>query len=153
MEVLLMNANQSFCPSCGEPHEPGVQFCAKCGGKLGEVQQQPQGQAPAPVYPGGDAKGFFGKLFDVSFKDFITLEILSVIFIIEIVLAVLGTLAMVIIFFTISVPVGVIFLLLSPVIFILLIIFYRLQLEVTALLFRMGGHLKGIAKEKGVDTE
>lgn len=83
------------------------------------------------------SKGFFVRLFDFSFSDFITPTIVAILYGILIVLCGLGALVGVIFGFTRGVGLGIIALILSPVVFLLSVIFSRVYLEVVVALVRI----------------
>jgi len=90
-----------------------------------------------PVISADDAKGFVGMLMDFSFSDFITPKIIKVLYIIGIVLAglvALGILASFVMAGGASILIGIIA---APVAFILYVIFARVWLEITLVLFRI----------------
>ncbi len=83
------------------------------------------------------AKGFFAKLFDFSFRDFITPTIISILYGIFLVLAGLGAIAFIVNGFRMGVGYGIIFLIVSPLVFLLIAIIYRILLEAMIALIRI----------------
>ena len=101
-----------------------------------------------------DAGSFFGKLLDFSFKEFVSLQIVKYLYIIAIVLAGISALGMVITGFSnmqYSFLEGLVRVLLSPVFFILMVLFARLVLEALVATFRIAENTTKILeiKEKG----
>ena len=101
-----------------------------------------------------DAGSFFGKLFDFSFKEFVSLQIVKYLYIIAIVLAGISALGMVITGFSNMQYLfleGLVRVLLSPVFFILMVLFARLVLEALVATFRIAENTTKILeiKEKG----
>ncbi len=95
-----------------------------------------------------EGKGFFGDLFDFEFKDFITVRIIKVIYILGMILIGIGALiALVgglsrgggasIIFTVLVVPLGAL----------LMIIFFRVYLELVVVIFRIGENSTEIVRK------
>ena len=91
------------------------------------MQQQMQQQS----------KGFFAKLFDFSFRDFITPTIIAILYGIMIAIAAIGAIAMIVAGFTQGVGLGIVALIFSPVIFLLYVIMFRVYLEIVVALIRI----------------
>jgi hypothetical protein len=81
--------------------------------------------------------GFFGRLFDTSFKSFITLSIVQLVYRLFIGLAVLGTLGFIIACFAADSTAGIVALIFGPLLFLLYVIMTRLYLEIVVVLFRI----------------
>lgn len=92
-----------------------------------QVQQQFQQQS----------KGFFARLFDFSFRDFITPTIIAILYGILIAIAVIAAIAVIVSGFTQAWWLGLIALILSPVIFLLYVIMFRVYLEIVVALIRI----------------
>jgi ACR3 family arsenite efflux pump ArsB len=99
-------------------------------------------------------KGFLGDLFDFGFEDFITVRIIKVIYILGMILIGIGALiALVgglsrgggtsIIFTVLVVPLGAL----------LMIIFFRVYLELVVVIFRIGENSTEIARKLGAGSE
>lgn len=87
-----------------------------------------------------DSGSFFGKLFDFSFKEFISLQIVKYLYIIGIVFAGLSALGMIGVGFSdmrYSFLGGLVKVLLSPVFFVLMVLVVRLVLEALVATFRI----------------
>lgn len=97
-------------------------------------------------------QGFFGKLFDFSFKEFITPSIIKIIFWIIIILIAISVLFSIVQGFMQGFGSGIISLILAPIFGFLGVIIARVYMELIMLFFRILGLLEGIAREKGVDT-
>ncbi|HED24047.1 MAG TPA: DUF4282 domain-containing protein [Firmicutes bacterium] len=99
-------------------------------------------------------KGFFGSLFDFSFSDFITPKIISILFIIGVIGAGIGALVFIIGGFASDILMGVLFLILSPLYFLLMVIIIRVYLEIIIILFKIYENIKnlGEVKESTPDT-
>ena len=94
-----------------------------------------------------DHKGFFGALFDFSFSEFVTTKIIKVLFGLAIFIAAVVTIIYIAGSFASSVPLGILILILSPVIFLIYVILARVWLEVIIVLFRIAENVGEIAKK------
>jgi len=112
-----------------------------------------QAAAPAParyVSPvnAQEAAGFVSSLFDFSFNNFITTKIIKVLYVISIVLAGLGALAVVGAGFSAGALAGIFSLLIvAPLLFIFYVIYARVIMEVLIVIFRSSEYLAEIAKQ------
>jgi hypothetical protein len=97
-----------------------------------------------------DMQGFFGKLFDTSFKEFITPGIIKILFWIAIILIALGVLANIVTGFGQGAGFGILSLIIAPIVGFLFVIMTRVYMELIMVFFRMMGLLEGIAQQKGV---
>jgi hypothetical protein len=87
-------------------------------------------------------------LFDLSFTNFITPKLIKVLFVISIVLAGLGALAVVGSAFMSSAIAGIFALLIvAPILFLFYVIYARVMMEVLIVIFRGSEHLAEIAKQ------
>lgn len=85
-----------------------------------------------------EEKGFFGRLFDLSFSEFITTSIIKVLYIIAIIGSAIGALFILGGLFATKTFGGVLMgLILAPVVFILYVILARIWLETLIVLFRI----------------
>ncbi len=96
--------------------------------------------------------GFFGKLFDTSFKNYVTPQIIKIIFWIAVGVIGLVTIIWVVAAFVQSFGQGLLYLILSPLVAMIWVIMVRVYLELVAVIFRIAGLLEGMAKAQGVDT-
>jgi len=91
-------------------------------------------------------KGFFGRLFDLSFNEFITTSIIKVLYIIAIIGSAIGALFILGGLFATKTFGGVLMgLILAPIVFILYVILARVWLEVLIVLFRIAENTAKIA--------
>jgi hypothetical protein len=112
-------------------------------------------QNPAPQSTAGkvveettkQAKGFLSMLFDFSFKDFITVKIIKVLYGIFMVVAGLAALSLIVTGFMASVVIGIIYLLLSPLVFLLYVIMARMWLEIVMVMFKINDNVEKISKK------
>ncbi|MBN1764129.1 MAG: DUF4282 domain-containing protein [Sedimentisphaerales bacterium] len=85
-----------------------------------------------------EQKGFFSALFDLSFSEFITTRIIKLLFVIGIIGAVIATLMLIVSGLASSSGAAKVFyILLSPVFFILYVLFVRVWLEMILVFFRI----------------
>lgn len=95
-----------------------------------------------------ERKGFFASLFDFSFTEFITIRIIKILYGIVIFLAGLSVLYLIIYGFRLSAAMGILYLVLSPVIFILYVIIARVWLEIVMVIFRIAENTQKIAEKQ-----
>ena len=88
-------------------------------------------------------KGFFGKLFDLSFKDFITPKIIKILFVIFIIVSGLGGLGLIGMGFTRGAMSGILSVIVAPIVVILYIILARVWLELLLVIFAIEEHTRG----------
>lgn len=91
---------------------------------------------------------FFKTLFDFSFTEFVTTKIIKILYGIGIFIAALVALGFIVSGFSDSFGKGIIFLILSPIVFIIYTILARVGLEVIIVLFRISENVGEIAKAK-----
>ena len=91
---------------------------------------------------------FFNALFDFSFKEFVTIKIIKVIYGIGLFFAAIGALAVLVKGFQASFLLGILALILTPVVFILYSILVRVYLEVIIVLFRISEDVRQLADSK-----
>lgn len=84
-----------------------------------------------------DNKGPMGMLFDLSFTEFVTTQVIRLLFILGIVFAGLATLGLIITGFGHGVFTGIVCLLLSPVAFLLYVLAARIWCEMIIVVFRI----------------
>ena len=108
-------------------------------GEMVVVMNQPPPLPPASPTPppASSSKGFFGRLFDLSFNEFVTPSIIKLIFIVGIVLAALMSLVVFAGFASQgggAVVAGIVF---APLVFFVYVLFARVLSEVYLILFRI----------------
>jgi len=99
--------------------------------------------------PTQDPQGFARRLFDFSFREYVTTQILRVIYILAILMAALSALAFIGGGFAQSMLVGFVFLIISPVIFLIYVIAARVWVELIIVLFRISEDLSTLVKIQG----
>ncbi|HLY92977.1 MAG TPA: DUF4282 domain-containing protein [Candidatus Angelobacter sp.] len=142
----------AFCAQCGSQLTPGAAACTACGAATGAgAPAAAAAPAPARYVPpvnAQEAASFFNSLFDLSFTKLITPNIVKVLFVITVVLAALGALALIATAFMTSALYGVLMLLIiAPLFFLFEVVYTRVILEVLIVIHRGGDHLAEIAKQ------
>lgn len=93
-----------------------------------------------------ETKGFIGRLFDLSFSEFITTQIIKVLYVIAMIGAAVGGLVVLLGGFRSGSFMGVLTgLILAPVLFLLYVILARIWLETLIVLFRIAENISKIA--------
>jgi len=82
-------------------------------------------------------KGSVRMLFDLSFTEFVTTHVIKVLFIIGVIFAAIGTIALIVAGFSAGAGMGILFLLLSPIVFLLYVLGARIWCEMIIVLFRI----------------
>lgn len=82
-------------------------------------------------------KGSVGMLFNLSFTEFVTTRVIKVLFIIGVIFAAIGTIALIVAGFSAGAGMGILFLLLSPIVFLLYVLAARIWCEMIIVLFRI----------------
>jgi hypothetical protein len=91
------------------------------------------------------AKGFLGALFDFSFSSFVTARLIRVLYVLGLILAGIGALAMIITGLTQSFLQGVLMLIVAPLFFLLAAMYLRVVLELLIVVFRIAENVERIA--------
>jgi Domain of unknown function (DUF4282)/zinc-ribbon domain len=140
----------AFCAKCGTQLAAGAAACSACGAPTGAGAPAAP-QAPARYVPpinAQQAAGFLSSLFDLSFSNFITTKLIKVLFVICLVLAVFGALAVILAGFARGAVEGIFALvILAPLLFLFYVILARVQMEVLIVIFRSCEYLEEIAKQ------
>jgi len=100
-------------------------------------------------------KEFFGSLFDLSFKEFVTIRIIKVLFVLAIIASGIGALALLIGGIAGGGAGAFISIILAPIVFFLYVLLARIWLEVIIVLFRIAentGKLVEQTKDKDKPT-
>lgn len=91
---------------------------------------------------------FFSALFDFSFTEFITTKLIKVLYGIGIVISGLSALSWIVSGFAGSFGKGLLFLILSPIVFIIGVILTRVWLEIIIVVFKIAENVGKIADSK-----
>ncbi len=94
-----------------------------------------------------EQKGFLGALFDFSFSDFITIKMIKILYILGIFFSGIGAIMLIVSGFNTSAGAGIIFLILSPLIFLLYVILIRVCLEIIIVIFKISENIKQMAEK------
>lgn len=94
-----------------------------------------------------EKKGFLGALFDFSFSEFITTKLIQILFIIGIIFSAIVALIFIVSGFNLSSGIGILFLILSPIIFVLYVILIRIWLEIIIVIFKIAENTKKLAEK------
>jgi hypothetical protein len=108
----------------------------------------PPGYGSPPGYDYPRRKGFFSRLFDLSFEEFITPSIIKILFIISMIVIGLWVLGMIIFGFASLGAWGVIFLVGALIGGFLLLLYVRVILELFIVFFRIHDNTQDIAQGK-----
>ncbi len=84
-----------------------------------------------------EEKGFFGKLFDLSFSEFITISIIKVLYVIAIIVSAIGALVLLVSGFTKGVGAAIVGIILAPLAFLLYVLIARVWMELILVLFKI----------------
>jgi hypothetical protein len=99
-------------------------------------------------------KGFFGRLFDLSFNEFITTKIIKVLYVIAMVASAFGGLAVMFGMFASKTFFGVVGgLIAGPVLFLVYVILARVWMEVVIVLFRIAENTAKLANPGGTTPQ
>jgi hypothetical protein len=82
-------------------------------------------------------KGSIGMLFDLSFTEFVTTRLIKVLFVIGIIFAAIGAIALIVSGFGSGAAVGILFLILSPLVFFFYVLIVRVWCEIIIVVFRI----------------
>ncbi|OGL43944.1 MAG: hypothetical protein A2161_09890 [Candidatus Schekmanbacteria bacterium RBG_13_48_7] len=96
--------------------------------------------------------GFFASLMDFSFKEFITTRIVKFLYFIAILFAALVSLGLIVRGFSLSMVRGILFLIISPLIFIVYVILARVWLEIVIVIFRIAENTSLMVKNNQKET-
>lgn len=134
------------CAKCGAALLEGAVFCGSCGASV--PPSAPAARMSPPISM-AEGAGFFASLFDFSFTEFITTKMIKFLYGLGMLLGGVVALGMIIAGFAQSAIIGIVFLVLSPLIFLLYVIGARVWLELVIVLFRIAEHTAEIAKQRG----
>ena len=95
-------------------------------------------------------ENFFNALFDFSFSEFVTTKIVKVLYGIGILIAGIAAIAFIISGFGRSTFIGIIFLIISPIVFIIYTILVRVWLELVIVMFRISEDVRTLVKSKSI---
>ncbi len=132
-----------FCNYCGASNDNDAEFCINCGGSLSKLRRIKM-HLDNRLFKTGfsfHTIPFLQALFDVSFNQFVSLKIIKVIYALSIFSAGLVALISIIAGFYGSLFFGIFMLLIgAPLIFLLIVLYSRVLLEVILFNFRTADH-------------
>jgi hypothetical protein len=96
-----------------------------------------------------DEKGFFGRLFDMSFMEFVTIRIITILYALGIAGSVLVSTAFIVTGFSSGAGRGILFLILSPVVFLLCVLVVRIWCEMVIAMFRIAENTRHLVDQAG----
>ena len=143
-----------FCTNCGASNKNGGDLCINCGESLrnNQVEDRLSRLRALNDAPLSNRSGFLHSLFDFSFHRPVTLKMLKLLYILSVLFAGLLALSLVFVGFETSLWLGMVALLVgAPVVFLLTVMFSRVFLEMTLMVFRMADHTadRGVADKGG----
>lgn len=97
-------------------------------------------------------KGFFSRLFDISFSEFITTEIIKILYVLAIIAAVIIAVGSIVRGFSGSVGYGIATLIVSVILFFVYVLVARVWLEIMIVIFRIAEDTRKLA-ERGESKE
>ena len=89
-------------------------------------------------------KGFLSTLLDFSFEEFISIDVIRVLYAVSILLAAIAVIVGVIAAFTNDITVGIGALILAPIVLFVYVLFARVLMEFFIVIFKIADHLKEI---------
>lgn len=137
----------SFCGKCGSQIPDGMTACPVCS-PVAAAPPPPAGmpQIQLPSVSSAEAGGFLAALFDLSFTNFITTKLIKVLYVLGILGAALWALTMAGTGLA-QRGVGLVLVVLSPILFLVGVIYMRVMMELIMVLFRSAEHLAEIAQQ------
>jgi hypothetical protein len=152
-----------FCSNCGTANKDDARFCVKCGESLSEIKGEEKTSAAKVLKNELSQKGagFFKALFDFSFTQFITSKIIKLLYGLSILSS--GILALILLIFFLlagfrqSAAAGILALIVgTPIcflIFLVLVIYARVFLEIIIVVFRISEHTAEIAQQGRIEKK
>jgi hypothetical protein len=157
IQLQSLEGIMAFCGKCGAQLHEGATFCANCGASTGASGATgaiaATGVAPALSHPpvaGGvpPQRGFWGSLFDLSFTSFVTIRLIKVLFVLAIIGAAFGAIAVIVYANNPLSPVpGWVGIILAPIVFFLYILIARVYMEIIMVTFRMVEYLRELVEQ------
>jgi len=152
-----------FCTNCGTANKDDAKFCVKCGEILGDIQGEVKPSSAKTLRDDFSKKGagFFKALFDFSFTEFVTSKIIKLLYGLSILFSGIFALILLVFFlaagFRESAAAGIVALIIgSPIcflIFLVLVTYSRVLLEIIIVVFRISEHTSEIAKQGRIERK
>jgi hypothetical protein len=136
-----------FCTNCGASNKDDAMSCINCGESLSEVQieeslSRVRGLMGVSIHKKVD---LLRALFSFSFKQWVSLKLVKFLYALSVLSAGLIAIFFVIMGFKISTWFGIFSLLIgAPLMFLLIVIYSRILLEMILVIFRMADHITEI---------
>jgi ABC-type multidrug transport system permease subunit len=102
--------------------------------------------ASSSASPAPSAGGFFNDLFDIRFTRFVSLRLISIVYILILVVATLVALGAIFTGFALGVGAGIFYLILAALLWVVYVVLARVGLEAFAVLFRIHDDTSRIAE-------
>jgi hypothetical protein len=105
--------------------------------------------APDPMMKRDDLEAsasFFEALFDFTFSKYISVTVVRVLYVLAIILALFGALAMIVTAFAASFWSGLFALVFAPLLFVFYVLISRVMFEIFVVIFRIADYLREIAE-------
>ena len=96
-------------------------------------------------------KGFIGTIFDFSFSEFITTRVIKFVLGLAIIINAIVTVVFIVEAFQQGVGLGIIILVLSPLIYLVMMLLARIYLELIIVIFRIAENLIAIREKMGAE--
>lgn len=142
-----------FCTNCGASNKNEAKLCINCSESLSEVQIEGT-LSPSSLFKKGlflKEVNFLRPLFDFSFEQCISPKIMKYLFGLSILWAGLIALFLAIIGFIVSKLFGIFMLFIgAPLIFLLMVIYSRVFLEMTLVIFHIANRLADPSSDVGM---
>lgn len=152
-----------FCTNCGTTNKDEAKFCVKCGETLGDIQGEVKPSAAKVLKDDFSKKGagFFKALFDFSFTEFVTSKIIKLLYGLSILFSGIFALILLVIFlgggFRESAAAGILALIIGTpfcfLIFLVLVTYSRVILEIIIVVFRVSEHTAEIAQQGRIEKK
>jgi hypothetical protein len=135
-----------FCTNCGASNKDDAKQCVNCNESLRDNQMEDELSRLRVLNDGSSFNkvGFLRPLFDFSFNQPVTVEMMKFLYLLSILSAGLMALFFIVAGFETSLWFGIFVLLVgAPVVFLITVIFSRVFLEMILVVFRMADHVAG----------
>lgn len=100
-----------------------------------------------------EEKGFIGRIFDLSFSEFVTTKVIKFIFVLQIIGAVVFSFGFMVSGFRAGFGKGLLFLILTPVVFFVITLLSRIWCELLVVVFKIADNTSKIANQTASGKE